>query len=340
MKKSKLFVMSLILGVLLAFSIQQDKISQAKDDTRAEQEIKLEIGYFIFLDDELWGPNVEFKLFTPKLPDLSKYERLISTEYRMFYKDKSKASTSMFLNLNFESHVSDEVVNNVSREILQIFNHTMLETLYKSGPIYKNTTVGFLYTFGTLPYSMETVLNFLRYKPDSGFGKLINEDFPSMYIPGNATTGMVYLAYQWEKGQGWHLIVESSLNTLWSPGKKIVNLNELLRNEKSINATNGMIKVFIWNWTLGKYNYIFRISSVSPSGYIEKKNQNSITYGWTVNDSIQNVIIYLETAKTPKPRNNLIIYATVIAVGVTIAIIIIVYTKLKKTSKEMRSTKL
>jgi len=55
--------MFLILVVPVAFSIQQDKISQAQDDKQVKQEIQLEIGCFIS-PDELWGSNVEFKLFT------------------------------------------------------------------------------------------------------------------------------------------------------------------------------------------------------------------------------------------------------------------------------------
>jgi hypothetical protein len=189
-----------------------------------------------------------------------------------------------------------------------------------------------LYIFGDLPYSVETVQNFLRYKPETGFGTLINKNFLNIYIPGNATKGITYLTYNWEKGLGWYLTIESSLNGQWSPGEKIVSLNELIGNEETIGANHGLIRVFIWNWTLGKYKYIMKPLSITPNGYTVEKEEESVTYEWRLDDftQIQNVVIHLETSKISKSQSNSTISAIAIALG---GIIVVIFIAVKKRRK-------
>ncbi|MDH7478146.1 MAG: hypothetical protein QHH17_07190, partial [Candidatus Bathyarchaeota archaeon] len=101
----------------------------------------------------------------------------------------------------------------------------------------------------------------------------------------------------------------------------------------------GLIRVFIWNQTLREYKYIIKPTNITPRGYTIEKGEELVTYEWRLNGSVQNVILHLETEKIPKPQNNWIVYATIISIGVVVGVII-VYVKMKRTSKEMRSTKL
>ena len=322
------FIILLILIISLTTSIGQSEISRAREkDMQVKEEIELKIGCFILPPEEYWCRNIEFRISIPELLNLSKYEHLVSMEYRMI-KQGEKALIN--LNLTFEGNVLTGFADNVSREILQAFNHTMLHTIYKSGPINNTSAIHFLYQFGSLPYSVETVLDFLKHKPETGFAKLINENFLSIYIPGNATKGIVYLAYDWKRGSSWHLTVESSLNVPYSPGRKTVDLNELIGNEHLITPTNqGVIRVYIWNWTLGARKYIFRVLHITPLGYVQKRSKESITYEWVLNDSIQNVIVILQTERIPQHRNNSIIYGMVIAIVVIVSVVV-VYIKVRK----------
>ena len=327
------FIILLILVISLTISIGQSEISRAREkDMQVKEEIELEIGYFILPPEEYWGTNVRFKISVPELLNLSsKYEHLMSLEYEMIKRGKNAL---MNLNLTFGRSNLIDVAETVSRDILKIFNHTTLQIIHKSGPIEKISTTEFLYQFGEFPYSLETVLSFLRYKPKTGFGELIDEDFLSAYIPGNATKGIVYLAYTWTKGLGWYLTIESSINMQYSPGQKIVNLNELIKNEKPITTSNqGVIRVFIWNWTLGARKYIFRVLHITPLGYVQKRSKESITYEWVFNDSIQNVVVILQTERIPQHRNNSVIYGIVITIVVTVSVIIVYIVRRTSSSK-------
>lgn len=324
MRTLRLFIILLILVTSLTIGIGHSEIFGAREKSmQVKEEIELEIGYFILPPEEYWGTNVRFRISIPELLNLPKYEHLVSMEYRMI---RQGGKALMNLNLTFRGNVLTGIADNVSKEILQAFNHTMLHTIYKSGPINNTSVIHFLYQFGSLPYSVETVLDFLKHKPETGFAKLINENFLSIYIPGNATKGIVYLAYDWKRGSSWHLTVESSLNVPYSPSKKTVDLNELIGNEEPITTTRGLIKVYVWNWTLGTRKYVFRVLHVSPSNYHIKKNKESITYEWILEDSIQNVIVDLEANKISAfHQTNPIVYLmiTTILTLVIIGVIII-----------------
>jgi hypothetical protein len=318
-----------VLLVLAFLCVWLSTITRAEDENIVNQEIEVEVGYFILPTEEYWGCNVRFKVFIPEMPNLSKYENLMSLELRMVeYRNNGKER--LFLNLTFEGSPTD--AEKVVGEVLKLFNYTTLSKIYESGPVSKTNVTDFLYIFGDLPCSVETVQNFLQYKPVSGFGTLINKNFLSIYIPGNATKGITYLAYNWEKGLGWYLTIESSLNGQWSPGEKIVSLNELIGNEETIGANHGLIRVFIWNWTLGKYKYIMKPLSITPNGYTVEKEEESVTYEWRLDDftQIQNVVIHLETSKIPKTQSNLITYLIAIVVGVIITLIVIAVVKMMR----------
>jgi len=319
----------LLILILSFFCVWPSTITRAEDKNIVDQEIELYVKYFILPTEEYWGCNVRFKVFIPEMPNLSKYENLISLELRMV-EYRSHGKERLFLNLTFGIPPTD--AEKVVEEVLKLFNYTTLSKIHESGPVSETNVTNFLYIFGDLPCSVETVQDFLQYKPETGFGKLINKNFLSIYIPGNATKGITYLAYNWKKGFGWYLTIESSLNGRWSPGEKVVSLNEFIGNEEPINANHGLIRVSIWNWTLGKYKYVMKPLSITPNGYIVKKEEESVTYEWRLDDfiQIQNVIIHLETSKISKSQSNSTISAIAIALGVITVVILLLLQKRRK----------
>lgn len=264
-----------------------------------------------------WGSNVIFQLMLQPGPlDLTKYESLSSAKYVMAKID-TKHVINMYLSFDPESSNHEQNAQEVSEELLQTFNHTMLEQSIKSGPDYNSetNTIDFFYRCESLPLDLEPVIAFLRHKPTEGFGKLINENFLSLYLPGNAASGISHLKYTWTRTDGsWILTVGGSVSEKFSPTEKTIDLNKLINNNESIMGTTD--KSFIKVRLFPTKKYTMSVLDIFPPGY---NQTDDWVYEWLLSESVENIVITIKTDVVTEGIDS-IIYVVIIVVIASIVI--------------------
>jgi hypothetical protein len=226
--------------------------------------------------------------------------------------------------LGFYAYYDSQIDINITKthakeaaeEFLKAFNYTDLTIVSEHEPSFNNSTgtVNFFWGFGPIiSKNMETVEKFLKYKPNVGFGSLINKNFLNLYLPGAPNTGLVDLKYDLVKNMtsgsySWELTVGSSVSELFLTGEKSADLNKLLGNDKPITAVSqglSRVRAEISNRTevslFKTERYILTIQQVSPPGYIATSDVNNeeMIYDWFLspNSSMDNVVVTFQTDK-------------------------------------------
>ncbi|NIP67175.1 hypothetical protein GWN63_03995 [Candidatus Bathyarchaeota archaeon] len=93
------------------------------------------------------------------------------------------------LALRYTKQVNISIADDGMEEFLRVFNHSSLEKL--SGPS-ENKATEFIYHFGYLDDTLENMRDFLKFKPSTGFGNLV-DNFTELYVPGQGNRGLYAL---------------------------------------------------------------------------------------------------------------------------------------------------
>jgi hypothetical protein len=137
----------------------------------------------------------------------------------------------------------------ITQEFLKVFDYPQMQRISKSHQIDDATnTIKIKQQFNCTTPSAHMIL--LKYKPEIGFGKLI-DNFLEKYTASDAsgTTGLTDMYYTLQKtnlGFSWNLVIGGSIGKTFSSNTtEIINLNELLNNSLPILASTHQSSIII-----------------------------------------------------------------------------------------------
>jgi hypothetical protein len=189
----------------------------------------------------------------------------------------------------------------------QVDNATNYVTVYRRlGYIHLDMTV----------QDIGTIEELVKYKPQEGFGQLINTGFLNHWMSDPSRGGLFHLEYTLKRVDqntlSWRFVVglePSEEEILGDEAYVSVNFDEMLNHSGPIvPSTGGTSKIQVEiektsSFTIGTYSIALR--SISPM-YTSRQNDDSIlvTYDLT-NQSIDNVVASVEIAKVNSGPNSL-----------------------------------
>lgn len=337
-------IILLFLLSLLGVNNPQIRTSTSKV---VNEKLELTSSYGVFPWATIWGTHVHFIITMKSNPLNLTVPGLLSVEYTMFGQDK-KFYTNLLMNFNQSVDLLEirNMSKKVSRKILEVFNHTQLRTLYRSWPHdFNNKTKTFeiFYQYGYLPYNIKTALEFLKFKPNEGFGELIDENFLRVYIPGNITSG-AFFEYKYKcKEKLLILEVQANVdeiveefgrhNTPFKGGKRTVDLQKLLRKTPKGITEESVIELKVWNYT--REGYIMKILELQPYTPLKKikiRDCDGVECRWKTEelDNIR-ITLLLEKEERNKFSIDLSLLTLIIAMASTTITMLIIAKRYAKT---------
>lgn len=296
-----------VIGLLVFISVMHVGFAQG------EYKQFIQISFFLKTYGDELVTNVDFYFDMSSIPvnlSLPAFDQLNWAEYTA--KPWLNQKVIMNLALRYSEEVDESRANEGMPEFLRVFNHSSLQLL--SGPT--NETMEFTYIFGYLDDNLENMKNFLRFKPSTGFGSLVDK-FLELYVPGGGNTGMYayYALTKSEQGYLWKLRILASgpenIHFGSQPVNKTKELKKILNSEGPIVASDESaiaIKV-TENETTSYKLFTIRVTSTSPPpNYTEiDTSYERSRYFWELNPNQQldNVVIDLLLDMTSNRNNNL-----------------------------------
>jgi len=233
----------------------------------------------------------------------------------------------------------------ITQEFLKVFDYPQMQRISKSHQIDDATnTIKIKQQFNCTTPSAHKIL--LKYKPEIGFGKLI-DNFLEKYTASDAsgTTGLTDMYYTLQKtnlGFSWNLVIGGSIGKTFSSNTtEIINLNELLNNSLPILASTYQSSIIIEiekNRTrkIGDsiLTYTLTLEDIRPSGYdIIDTEYYYVRRYEDLTTPLNDVIVKVKIGKIPS-HNDYPWVATIIGIIVTIAVIVVAYAKKRKIKEK------
>ncbi|HXX87805.1 MAG TPA: hypothetical protein VEH86_05100 [Candidatus Acidoferrum sp.] len=185
----------------------------------------------------------------------------------------------------------------------EVNNETGYVTVYRS--------LGYIYLEQKFQ-DLEIMEELVKYKPDKGFGQLINSDFLDRFTAGHIGEGLIDLEYTLKRVDqntlSWRFVVgfEPSFGDV--PGNEThvtVNFNDVLNHSGSIVPSGqglSSVQLEIKNFAVGEYN--MTLENVVPH-YTTKENEEEgdILLIYNLTSPIDNIVASLEIAKLEGSNN-------------------------------------
>jgi hypothetical protein len=357
-KKTKIFLAGLIIVFMAEFGCLACR-SNSSENFQSQETIHLNVSFGLFPGEDHLVINTGFWFINvpsgpPINTSLQAFQHFSYSEYYIFkYGEQYLVNLFCYYSQNIGKGSADEV----TKELLKAFNHTSLKALAQSSQS-DNNTVTFRYQYGYLPNSISTIKNFLKYKPEAGFGKLLNDNFLRSYVPGDSNTGVIAYYNLTKVGSEfrWDLYLCGSTsvclrkfeNGNWGEtaelGERILDLNQILNNSGPIVAIGqSIIRVDVSNRTEKTKKYFISIEEILPNDYTTYPQQDSITYIWSLssNKNLENIRIKINVGIANYETNSqltvkMIVIGAILAV-ITAAVIYKCHTKMKSQKAKGRN---
>lgn len=243
------------------------------------------------------------------------------------YSTKRWLNQKMFISLTLQYSKETNALKayQAAQEFLRVFNHSSLQLLSTM-----NKTTEFIYTFGYLKENLENMKNFLRFRPQTGFGSIVDK-FLQLYIPGKNNKGMYayYTLSKNKQGYFWQLAIKASgPESIQFGNLKTIELKQILNSEEPIVASDrsAIIIRVTENETISNKLYTMRVKSIFPlpnRTEVDTVNQKR-KYVWELDEyqQLDNIKLDIELDVISDDNNSDLPVGPLMAVGIIVVLII------------------
>ena len=282
MKRTYKFLAITILALLGSFALPLTECEEIKQ----EEKLYFEVSIGVIAGDTVFSKNIRFIFknleegglpFNRNLEAFSEGFKSLRVElipegsrFVLFFDIFYDSSVGHSKAISYANEAIHHILDNIFEyNIQELGNHT--ET--------KGSKIEVKSTYGYGETSLQEISKFIKYKPTTELGRLLNEKLLAKYVPGISNTtfcsGILRISYtikRYNSGFFWDFEIycanSKALSREINNHKEVVDLNELLNNEGWLVTNPSNVKIIgVIDKRSFKGTYSIELKEIRPDGY-------------------------------------------------------------------------